>query len=375
MPTGNNSMDMIDRLDERDGTDYEFNDPINDGDDNEDDELGSSEDTDAEDDGSNQSDDEISEEPRQTPRKSGKDANEPEANRRNAKPNPANVKQPNQEEIRRLPNGLHQDTKGNLVDPRDGTIIARAGSERRLFEKNMRMQSEITTRDTRITDLNRQIADVNFLNGIPKQYGLSTEDVQRALALSAVFKQNPIEAAKSVLEMVLAQGHNITDILGDKAENAIEMRAVQQMLDQRLAPLTERQKAEREATEARTRAEDGLNKFIADHEYSDVHLVELDRLMGSNPDLTPERAYYELRLFSERNGLDFSQPLGPQIARQSQGNRGARNGNRNEPPRTQTRSMPNGRSAPTTVRNMSDTDQYNPRDSWDDILRQVMPNV
>lgn len=272
-------------------------------------------------------------------------------------------------DVKRLANGLHTDAKGNIVDPRDGTIIARAGSERRLFEKNVRMQGELTNAGTRVQELERNLAQVQFLNDIPRQYGLTNDDVQSALALSTVFKKDPVSAAKKVLEMALAAGHNLSEILGEGGD-AIELKAVSQMLDQRLAPLTQRQQQESEANRARVEAERGVRAFFDAHEYAEEHGPVIDRLMGQNPSLSPEKAYYELKLFATKHGLDFSQPLAPQIARMQSRGRGAQPNRQGNQPRQ--RSMPNGRgSVPTVTRRVNDTDQFDPRNSWDDIIKGV----
>lgn len=272
------------------------------------------------------------------------------------------------EAITRTPNGLFTNAKGDIVDPRDGVVIARAGSERRLFEKNMRMARDASEKDTRIEELTRQNKDIQFLNNVPQQYGLDTADVQHALALAAVFKKNPVEAARNLVELALQQGHNVSDILGKDAGDALEMRAVKQMLDERLAPLTQQRTQQSEADAQKATAQRAMESFIDEHEHSDLHLPVLDRMIGDNPQLTPEKAYYELRLFCANKGLDFTKPLAPQIAALQQNGRSAQNGNRQP---TRNGSLPNGRGTTQQHRPMDDAEQYDPRQSWDDIIRSL----
>lgn len=268
-------------------------------------------------------------------------------------------------EVRRLASGIHVDAQGNIVDPRDGTIIARAGSERRLFEKNMRADASLGQVQTENKQLKEQIAHQQFLDGIPRKYQLNNEEVQTALAMAAVYKQNPIEAARNMVEMVLALGHNVTDILGKDAGNALEMGAVRQMIDERFQPLTDHAKKAQEAEEQQKNVERQLNEFVTTYEHSDMHLAVLDRMMGDNPDLSPEKAYYELKLFCANKGFDFSKPLKPQLEARVQQAR-----SQQQPARR--RGLPNGRQATVSQRDVGDTVQADPHQSWADIIKSSM---
>jgi hypothetical protein len=79
--------------------------------------------------------------------------------------------------------------------------------------------------------------------------------------------------------------------------------------------------------------------------------------------MTPEKAYYELKLWCAKNQLDFTQELGPQIRQRQQRNR--------QQPRQQ-RPMANGRGRGQNTRDLSEPDYADPKSSWDDILKSIM---
>jgi len=370
----NKPRDLVDEIDEMDGSDY--GDPNESFDDDSDD-YG---DDDGSDDGSDndppsrgvslESEEFVDDEDlTRMPKKKGKKAETPAQQQRQTKK--TNDPKKEKGEIRLLSNGMHVDAQGNVVDPRDGTIIARAGSERRWYEKHARAESQVQQVSKEVETLRTQLQTQEWLNGVPQRFGLNHEDVQNALALAAVYKQNPVEAARELVEMALATGANVTDILGKDAGNALEMGAVKQMIEERLSPLINSHKQTEEQTNRRTQAEAKMKQFIDDHEYSELHLPVLDRMMGDNPDLSPEKAYYELKLFCARNDFDFSIPLQPQLqARKQQQQRGERPTREQQPaPR---RGLPNGRTANMSQREVGDTMQAEPSTSWADIIKSSM---
>jgi hypothetical protein len=215
--------------------------------------------------------------------------------------------------------------------------------------------------------LKQQIDTHTYLDGVPKKFNLDTNDVQSALALAAVYKQNPVEAARNMVEMVLALGHNVTDILGTDAGNALEMGAVRQMIQEHLAPVVKPVEQQQNHDRRMQAAERELEKFVSEHEHSDLHLTVIDRMLGENDTLTPEKAYYELKLFCARKGLDFTQPLQPQFAAAMQ----RQNGGTQQPARRRA-SLPNGRQSTAAHRSMEDTVQADVNQSWGDIIKSSM---
>ena len=145
------------------------------------------------------------------------------------------------------------------------------------------------------------------------------------------------------------------------------MSAVSKMLDERLKPLITPLETKRVTDEQTKAAEKAWQRFCDENEYADVHEVTLDRMLGENPELTPQKAYNALVQFANKHGLDFSLPLGPQIERK----KSAQPNNRNNSPRTQ-KPFPNGSSA----RHSSINDgEINPSDDWASIIKKAVPGI
>lgn len=276
--------------------------------------------------------------------------------------------------LQRLPNGNHVDARGNIVDPRDGTIIARAGAEARHFSRTQQAENGIRQRDERIRTLEQQLQQTQQMNAEPQRLGLDHEDMRVGLPIIREFKQNPVGAAKKLVEMVVGMGYNVTDILGKDAQNAVEVGGIKQMIEEQLAPLRQmQQERQRQEVDAQRRAgaERELQRFFDTNEHADLHLPAISRLIDARPDMTPESAYYEIKLFAANNGLDFSKPLQPQIDAIAGSNqrRGNEDGEINP---QQRRPVPNGYGGDGGQLRHRDVRDSSGTDSWSNIIRRSM---
>jgi hypothetical protein len=258
------------------------------------------------------------------------------------------------------------DKAGNIIDPRTKQVIAKAGQERRLYERSQRLGTILEDAQKRLAKYEAEEQTTTTLMGSIRQHGLVMDDVAEAINIAIQYKQNPVLAAKTVLERVLALGHNVTDILGADAGNAIEMRGVSRMIDERLAPIIQPLQEQRASSERTQKAEVAFQQWVNDNEYADVHLEAIDSLIGQNPDLTPQKAYNALLTFAVKHGLDFSQPLGPQLAARQ----GAQTTSQQE--RRVQKPFPVNASGGSNPRPLTDKDYANSDDSWADIVRSGM---
>lgn len=257
------------------------------------------------------------------------------------------------------------DAKNNIVDPQSGQIIAKAGTERRLFEKTQRLSSALDERSAKLTKYEQEDKTLDNLRGVVKNHGMSTDEFAEGINMVLSFKSDPVGTAKKILESVLAMGHNVTDILGADAGNAIEMSAVSKMLDERLKPLTAPLEQQRVSTEQQKQAEKQWEHFCEINDYANVHENTLDKMLGDNPGMTPQKAYNALREFAYKHSLDFSLPLGPQIEKLQSAPK--KNNRDNNPARTQ-KPFPNG----SSVRHAAiDDGTIDPNADWNSILRSA----
>jgi hypothetical protein len=101
-------------------------------------------------------------------------------------------------------------------------------------------------------------------------------------------------------------------ILGHDAVPAINANVIKQELDRRLGPMQKEHQDRQRQQQIEERAQEQMEVFVQQHPHAETHGVEISNLVAQHG-LTPERAYFELRSWVERRGMDFSAPLKPQI--------------------------------------------------------------
>lgn len=269
------------------------------------------------------------------------------------------------------------DNKGNLVDGQ-GNVIAAAGRERRIFENNERLVKQNRSLNQELTALRQSNEQVQQLMAQPAQLGLTPQDVQAAYQIMGEFKKNPMSVAQWALKETLAMGYNLQQIVGE-GEGSIEMQAIAKMIDNRVGPVVDKQQQTQQNIAAQQAAMREYNTFIQTHEHALVHEDALAQLLERSPGLTPDGAYWRLHSYAQQHGLDFSQPLGPQIAAKQQAaqQQPAPQGQPATPPAQQrpvqssAAPMPNGAS-PTNQQQSAQPMFADPNTEWDDIIGQSM---
>lgn len=217
------------------------------------------------------------------------------------------------EGLRRYHLGNYLNANGDIVNER-GEIIAAKGSQRRLHDENHRLRTEQETMTTELNQLRQYQRETAFLNNVPRQYGLTNEEVAHGLDLEARIKRGDVQGvAREVTAMLAAKGVNISAILGKEVGDSVDMQAIRAMLDERLAPLDRQEQQTQQEQQLSQRAREQYNNFVRDNEYADVQadvIVAYKQRHG----VTLQQAYNATRSFAVANGLDMTIPLGPQIA-------------------------------------------------------------
>lgn len=214
--------------------------------------------------------------------------------------------------VARHVSGNFLDARGNIVDA-DGKIVAHAGSQRRQFEYRFNTQREIGQLRQQNQQYEQQLRAQSFLNNVPQQLGLSHEEVASGLEYARRIKAGDILGiARDAVAMAAARGVNISQIVGEKAGDAIELSAIRAMLDERLAPITQSQRQVAQVSQQEQVARDNYQRFVADNEYADVHGDVIVAMM-KREGVSLQQAYNSVRSFILSNNFDLSQPLGPQV--------------------------------------------------------------
>jgi len=271
------------------------------------------------------------------------------------------------------------DGKGNIVDEQ-GNVIATGGLARRLHVRAERLEALTKSQEERIGTLTRQLAEAKVLNGAPQEYGLNNDDVRDGLYLTALFKQNPAQAAREVLERALASGVNLHQIINDEAIPNVSIGAVNRLLEQRLGPVLGNLNEQQAVNQTQRDAVEKTNRFLAEYpdaaNHEDVVAEQMKvitdeyRAKGVKPDpyIVAEQAFARVLQFCEQHRFDIRQPLEPQIrARMQQQQAGSQPGRR---PVNARRPMPNGRGGGEAL--ASRQRSASPDERYDSIVKQAM---
>lgn len=270
---------------------------------------------------------------------------------------------------------LFADAEGNIVT-RDGRVMAAKGEPARHWSnmsrqaaqgEHFKKQNEALTRQL---DTNKDLINsAKELADLPTKLGLSREDYNEGIQLVAKWNQDPLTVARDIVQRTLARGFNASDILGKSAGDALEMGAIRHLINEVVAPQRAREQRENATVQERQQAQASYDSFISRYPDAAPHGDAIAALMREQK-LSATEAYHEVRYFALQNGLDFTEPLGPQVAAAN-----ARAQQHPVPaPQGRTRHAPlvpgNGggnRSNLTSEPNFAD-----PSSSWSDILNSVM---
>lgn len=278
------------------------------------------------------------------------------------------------------PNGFKRvgtafaDAKGNIVD-RAGRILAARGEAARHWYDMAKQVGQIPALRNQVTVLQRQaqtnqraIEAARELAELPSRMGITREEFNEGVGLIARWRSNPVEVARDIVARTIALGHNVSDILGKTAGDSLEMPALRRMVNEITAPLQQQREQERMRTEQVSRAQQQYDAFVARYPDAELHGNAIAQLMETQ-NLTAVEAYHEVRFFAQKHGLDFSQPLGPQI----QAARAQQQPNGHDQSTTFRAPMnPRGSGSGNRRQQTSEPQMAAPDAGWGEILNSVM---
>lgn len=261
---------------------------------------------------------------------------------------------------------------GDLLGP-NGEVIAKAGMERRIYEKafndaKARINPIFGQMNTELENLRGQVKAFNDVASEAKDLGLSPTEQSIGFKLIAAYRKNPGATVNYLLTEAKANGHDIK--LGDAA--GIDTAAIMGMIKKELAPFT----SDRERVTLRTEAENAAvveyNSFMEANPGAKTHETSIATLMQRFPNLSLESAYLRLENWMLSNGFDTTKPLEPQVAA-----RNAKGGNNSGTARVAPRPLVNGRATPglTRVADAANGALASPHENYGEIVRRVMRNL
>lgn len=205
-----------------------------------------------------------------------------------------------------------KDAQGNIVDE-NGNIVAATRQEKNAFYAVNRARAAADHANRELTQTRQQLERLQTYAELPKRLGLDMNAATEALQFRAKLDSDPVNTVREIVARVLQNGYTMQQLFGEDAPAQINAAIIQQQLDKKLGPITERFAAQERETQIETRAREDLEAFVADHEYADLHGEHIARIVQEHG-VSPEKAYYELRLAVTQRGFDFSKPLAEQFA-------------------------------------------------------------
>jgi hypothetical protein len=104
-----------------------------------------------------------------------------------------------------------------------------------------------------------------------KQFNLSNDEVIGGLEYVALLKENPANAAKKAIEVALARGANLRDIVNDELVPNVTLGATQRLIDERLSGLRNQQQAQNVEPQEVQAARVKTQQFLADYPDAEQH--------------------------------------------------------------------------------------------------------
>lgn len=293
-----------------------------------------------------------------------------------AQPTQGGVEQQQAAQVRRRHDGLvevpSQDNPNarDLVDPITGRTVAKGGIERRVFEDGQRHARENAQLKNQLGSATQQLSRINQVTQEAVRLNVAPDDQIAAIRVMADFMRDPVKTLEYLVAEVKSKGYPIP-FLEQGVTPGMDMTAIARMIDNKMAPLTQREQAAQEEVQQRQMAERNLNSFLEDNREANANLDVLAEMLQAQPGLPLHTAYTKMISWAHENGLDWTQPLKPQIAGQRQ------QPNPQQPTQQQApqRPLPGRRSASgngTTPVGNGSVQQHNENASWSDIIRHAM---
>lgn len=261
---------------------------------------------------------------------------------------------------------------GDLVNAK-GEILAKSGTERRLYQNMHKAQDQaalarqenasLRTKVIQAVNIGRELQQrlklVQEQSGAGAKLGLSEQEVTAALQTAAELKQNPAQGLKKLLTQLSVNGINIESLglENPTIDPSTFGSIIRQEIDGATKSLREGQERQRQAEELRSqqtqqyqRVEQATRQFFQQNPDAIPYLPALQRMYGD-----PRYANNSLR----ENWLQLQLHL-------------AKNASADNFPRTQ-RSLPNGRPGSAAQQEQANTTRVAPVDAeYKDIVSDIL---
>lgn len=215
-------------------------------------------------------------------------------------------------------NKVKSDDKKNLVDDK-GDVVAKSGAERRLFNKfkqeNDTLKNEIETfrkeKENIVKFLPEYQKEFNELKAENESYKeiksmcdsgeIKKEDLLVGARLVKEYASDPVKTVKMLLTDLENRGYDIND------DSINDKKKIEELVNEKLKPFEEEREKKIQEEQKKEYFAKQVQEFYGKYEHSETHskeIVQLGKKMGGDF----VGAYYQLREFYLKRGLDFSKP-------------------------------------------------------------------
>lgn len=273
--------------------------------------------------------------------------------------------------------GQQQAAPAGDITLRDGTVV-KAGMERRWYDtarhhrdRSQQLEQDVARINRDLDTTRAQLRAYQDNNRSFDELGLNPAEVSVSAQFYALYKKDPNRAIASLIADAQKKGINVQ--IGNQSA-ALTPEAVQRMVKEAVAPLSQRAEQDAQYEQRREAAARTRTEFLGKHPDASIHENAIATLIRANPGTTPETAYWMLRESYAKRGLDWNVPIEHYIkAAKKQANGGTQLPNGNA--QTQQRALPTGRGGPALTQTHSprDKDFARPADEdWGSIIKGVM---
>lgn len=268
------------------------------------------------------------------------------------------------------PNPNNPNTR-DLVDPVTGRIVARGGIERRIYEESQRNARELATIKQQLQQATTQIRGGDETSRIARELNIPQEGAVAAIRVYSDFMRDPVKTLEYLVAEVKAKGYNIP-FLEQGINPGMDMQAVQRMLDNKLAPITQQQQHEQQIMQQRQAAEQHLNTFLNETPDAESNLDVLHELITQDGSLSLHAAYVKMAQWAIEQGLDYTQPLKAQIAAMAAQQTKQQPSNQPQTTAVIQPPLPGPRSASASTNQPVNDGVFSESSSWQDIIKASM---
>lgn len=216
----------------------------------------------------------------------------------------------------------------------DGTVV-KGGAERRHYEKARLFEQQLSMAKNELQQANNSRQQLqNELNTLKQTVqqvqGADPAHVATGVKLVRDLSRDPVGTLKTLLTEAIGAGYTIDGIAA-----GIDAAAIRQSLEAKLQPYIDAAQQQQQAQQTDQEIEQEVGQFFAQYPDARLHDELIAGVMQKNPQLSMTEAYYQLKLAVVDRGLDWSQPLVPQMQAGEQ--------QQQSPQQQQQKPMPNGR--------------------------------